>query len=262
MRRHNVQISGPASAPPMLFAHGFGCDHHMWQAVASTFEDRFRVIVFDHAGAGNAHPSAYDADRHATLAGYADDVVALCHDLGLHDVIFVGHSVSAMIGALAAIIEPDLFLKLVMVGPSARYLNDDGYFGGFDVADIEGLLGALEANYLGWSAEIAPAIIGNADRPELGDTLTASFCRADPEIAARFARITFTSDNRDDLQYVTTETLVMQCRNDIIAPEGVGEYVRDHLANATYTLLEATGHCPNLSAPVETAAVIARFVDG
>ncbi len=261
MRRHNVRISGPVDGQPMVFAHGFGCDHHMWRQVASAFEDRYRVVLFDHAGAGDADPSAYDLDRHSSLAGYAEDVVSLCHDLGLLHVVFVGHSVSSMIGALAAIAEPGLFDKLIMVGPSARYLNDAGYVGGFEASDIEALLEALEANYLGWSAGMAPAIVGNADRPELGATLTASFCRTDPAIAARFARVTFTSDNRADLALVTTETLVMQCRNDIIAPEVVGEYVRDHLPNVSYSLLEATGHCPNLSAPEETAAVIAAFLD-
>ncbi|HEX4018448.1 MAG TPA: alpha/beta hydrolase [Frankiaceae bacterium] len=263
MTRNNVMIAGQDGAQPMLFAHGFGCDQHMWRHVAPRFEADFRVVLFDHVGVGGSAAAAFDPQRHASLQGYADDVVGLCHDLGLSDVIFVGHSVSAMIGVLAARSAPGLFSKLVMIGPSPRYIDDPeggSYVGGFSEADINELLDSLESNYLGWSAAMAPAIIGNPERPELGQELTESFCRADPVIARSFARATFLSDNREDLAKVDVPTLVLQCSNDIIAPVSVGEYVANEMPNATMVQLAATGHCPNLSAPEETAEAIAAFV--
>jgi sigma-B regulation protein RsbQ len=246
----------------MLFAHGFGCDQNMWRYVASRFEDEFRVVLFDHVGAGNSDLSAYDPQRYSSLSGYAEDVVAICTELELRDVIFVGHSVSAMIGVLAAAAAPELFAKLVLVGPSPCYLNDTDYVGGFSVEDINDMLDSLESNYLGWSSVMAPAIMGRPDRPELGDELTESFCRTDPSIARHFARVTFLSDNRDDLSAVATPTLVLQCANDVIAPVSVGEFVRDRMPNASMVLLNATGHCPNLSAPDETTAAMEQFVRG
>jgi sigma-B regulation protein RsbQ len=260
--RHNIAISGPDDGQPMLFAHGFGCDQNMWRFVAPRFADEFRVVLFDHIGAGGSDLSAYDPERHSALDGYAEDVLDICRELDLRDVIFVGHSVSAMIGALAAAAEPERFDKLVFVGPSPRYIDDDGYVGGFAEEDIDELLDSLESNYLGWSSAMAPVIMGNADRPNLGEELTASFCRTDPEIARRFARATFLSDNRADLARVTTPTLVLQCSNDVIAPVAVGEFVRDAMPQATYVLMQATGHCPNLSAPDETVAAISTFVRG
>ena len=246
----------------MLLAHGFGCDQHMWRHVAPRFEDRYRVVRFDHVGAGGSDTSAYDPARYGDLDGYADDVVQLVRELDLRDVVFVGHSVSAMIGVLAAIREPERFAHLVLIGPSPRYLDDptDGYVGGFGADDIEGLLASLGANYLGWSQAMAPVIVGNPDRPELGAELTESFCRMDPEIQERFARATFLSDNRADLDQVTTPCLVLQCSDDVIAPDAVGRYVHEHLAQSTFVQLEATGHCPNLSAPDETADVIERYL--
>lgn len=244
----------------MIFAHGYGCDQNMWRSVAPRFEDRFRVILFDHIGAGGSDLDAYDPVRHASLAGYADDVLEICDELGVSDVVFVGHSVSAMIGALACAKRPDMFDKLVMVSPSPRYIDDADYTGGFSSADIDEMLDSLESNYLGWSTAMAPVIVGNPERPELGAELSASFCRTDPTIARNFARATFLADNRADLARVSTPTLVLQCRNDVIAPIAVGEYVRDHLPHATLVILDATGHCPNLSAPDETATAIDTFV--
>jgi sigma-B regulation protein RsbQ len=255
-----VNVAGPDDGRPMLFAHGFGCDQNMWRLVAPRFADEHRVICFDHVGAGGSDSANYDKARHSSLDGYAQDVLEICRELELRDVVFVGHSVSAMIGVLAAAREPELFAALVLVGPSPRYMNDGDYVGGFDAADIDDLLASLESNYLGWSATMAPVIMGNSDRPELGEEHTASFCRTDPEIARRFARVTFLSDNRTDLRRVRTPTLVLQCTNDVIAPVSVGEYVRDHMPNASMVLLEATGHCPNLSAPEETTAAIRQFL--
>jgi sigma-B regulation protein RsbQ len=260
LTRNNVTLGGQADGQPMLFAHGYGCDQNMWRLVTPAFSGTYRTVLFDFVGAGRSDLSAYDRQRYASLQGYAADVLDVIRALDLHDVIFVGHSVSAMIGVLAAASEPGRFAALVLVAPSPRYLNDEGYVGGFTESDIEDLLGSLDANYLGWSSTMAPVIMGNADRPELGAELTASFCRTDPEIAKRFARATFLSDNRADLARVTLPTLVLQCADDPIAPDSIGEYVRAQIAGSTLVRLKATGHCPNLSAPAETAAAIAAFV--
>jgi sigma-B regulation protein RsbQ len=260
--RHNVHVTGRPDGQPIVFAHGFGCDQNMWRFVAPRFEDDFRVVLFDHIGAGKSDASAYDVSRHSSLKGYADDVLRLLDDLDLHDVVFVGHSVSAMIGVLAAKAQPGRFAKLVLVGPSPRYIDDDGYVGGFAEADITEMLESLGSNYLGWSSAMAPVIMGNLETPELAEELRESFCRADPDIARRFARVTFLSDNRADLAEVKTPTLVLQCSNDVIAPVEVGTYVRDAMPNATMVMLAATGHCPNLSAPEQTTEAIASFVRG
>jgi sigma-B regulation protein RsbQ len=246
----------------MVFAHGFGCDQNMWRFVAPAFENDFKVILFDQIGAGGSDLSAYDPQKYASLQGYAADVVALGEELGLRDGVFVGHSVSAMIGLLAIKQAPHLFSELVMVGPSPRYINEPGtnYVGGFDEGQIHELLEFLDSNHMGWSQAMAPVIMGNADRPELGEELTNSFCRTDPEIARRFARATFLSDNRADLAQVKLPTLVLQCSDDPIAPDSVGEYVHAQVPGSTLVKLAATGHCPNLSAPPETVAAIAAFL--
>ncbi|MDP9134232.1 MAG: alpha/beta hydrolase [Actinomycetota bacterium] len=244
----------------MVFAHGFGCDQNMWRFVTPAFEDRCRVVLFDHIGAGKSDISAYDPRRHSSLAGYAEDVLEICAALELERVIFVGHSVSAMIGVLAAIREPERFEKLVLIGPSPCYVDEDGYVGGFSRADIDELLESLDSNYLGWSSAMAPVIMGNPGHPELGEELTNSFCATDPEIARQFARVTFLSDNRLDLAQVGIPTLVLQCSDDPIAPRPVGEYVHDQIPDSRLVQLDATGHCPNLSAPEETVAAIEAFL--
>lgn len=257
--RHNVKVSGSGERA-MMFAHGFGCDQNMWSPVAATFEQDFRTILFDYVGHGQSDFGAWDAERYSTLAGYADDVVEIGRALDLRDAVFVGHSVSSMIGALATLKAPGMFSDLVMVGPSPRYIDDEGYQGGFSRPQIDELLEFLADNHLGWASAMAPAIMGNADRPELGAQLENSFCRTDPNIAREFARVTFLSDNREDLSAIEARTLVLQCSNDIIAPLGVGEFVHDRLPNSEYRLLQATGHCPNLSAPEEVADAIRGFV--
>ncbi|MCE6998324.1 alpha/beta hydrolase [Saccharothrix sp. S26] len=260
--RNNVTVSGPADGRPLVFAHGFGCDQNMWRMVAPAFAEDHRVVLFDHVGAGNADPSAWRPERYSSLAGYAADVLEILDELDLRDVVFVGHSVSAMIGVLAANSDPARFGALVLVGPSPRYVDDGDYRGGFSDVDIEDLLDSLDSNYLGWSATMAPAIMGNPDRPELGQELTESFCRTDPDIARHFARVTFLSDNRDDLPRVSVPTLVLQCREDVIAARAVGEYVHRNIPGSELVVLDATGHCPNLSAPEETTAAIRAFLPG
>jgi sigma-B regulation protein RsbQ len=262
LARNNVFEHGARDAQPMLFAHGFGCDQNMWRHVWPAFEADHRIVLFDHVGAGRSDWSAYDPGRYGSLDGYARDVLEICAELDLREVIFVGHSVSAMIGILAAAREPERFARLVLVGPSPRYIDDEGYVGGFAREDIEELLDSMDSNYLGWSSAMAPVIMGNDERPELGEELANSFCQADPEIARHFARVTFLSDNRDDLMRVATPSLVLQCSHDAIAPEAVGRYVNERLPDSQLVLLEATGHCPNLSAPDETIAAIKAFLAG
>jgi sigma-B regulation protein RsbQ len=244
----------------MMFAHGFGCDQNMWRYVAPAFEADFRTILFDHVGAGGSDLRCFDPEKYASLQGYADDVLEIGRELGIRDGVFVGHSVSAMIGALAVIQDPGMFSKLVMVGPSPRYIDDAEYVGGFASEQIEELLDFLDSNHMGWSTAMAPVIMGNADRPALAEELTNSFCRTDPEIAKHFARTTFTGDNRADLPRVAARTLILQCTDDVIAPLAVGDYVHQHLPDSELVILRATGHCPNLSAPDEVIAAMRAFV--
>jgi sigma-B regulation protein RsbQ len=260
--RHNVAVRGLADGPPIVFAHGFGCDQGMWRHVAPAFERDHLVVLFDHAGLGGSPREAWDPERHATLDGYATDVLELLDDLDLAPVTFVGHSVSSVIGALAANRAPERFASLVMLGPSPRYVDDPPYVGGFQDEDIRDLLDALESNYLGWSTAMAPVIVGNPDRPELGDELAATFCRADPDIARTFAHATFLADNRADLAVVRVPTLVVQCSDDAIAPTSVGRFVHEAIAGSAFVQLQASAHCPQLSAPDETIAAIRGFVGG
>jgi sigma-B regulation protein RsbQ len=259
LKRNNVRVEGDGERA-MVFAHGFGCDQNMWRFVQPAFRSGFKTVLFDNVGAGGSDLSAFSREKYSSLQGYADDVIEICRALDLKDAVFVGHSVSAMIGALAAAKAPEMIGALVMIGPSPRYINDEAYVGGFSEAQIEELLEFLDSNHMGWSQAMAPVIMGNKDRPELGEELTNSFCRTDPEIARHFARTTFTSDNRDDLAGVNVPTLILQCSEDVIAPLAVGEYVNKKIANSKMVVLKATGHCPNLSAPDETIAAIRAFV--
>lgn len=259
LTRHNVRIMGNGSQA-IMFAHGFGCDQNMWRFVAPAFMDGYRVVLFDYIGSGGSDRSGYSAARYSSLDAYANDVLTIAEALDLRDAVFVGHSVSAMIGILASIKDRRRFEKLVLVGPSPRYINDEGYVGGFERSDIEALLDSLESNYLGWSSAMAPAIMGNADRPELGQELTNSFCQMEPAVARNFARVTFLSDNRADLPKVQAKCLILQCSEDIIAPIAVGQYVHQHLPQSELRIMKATGHCPNLSAPSETVAAIQEFL--
>jgi sigma-B regulation protein RsbQ len=257
--RNNINIRGNGTKA-IMFAHGFGCDQAMWRYVAPNFQSRFRTVLFDHVGAGKSDLRAYDPVKYSSLSGYADDVVEIGESIGLQDAVFVGHSVSGMIGALASIKAPAMFESLVMVGPSPRYIDDDGYHGGFSAENIEELLESLADNHMGWSMAMAPAIMGNPDRPELGEELANSFCRTDPDIAKAFARVTFTSDNRADLDKIKARTLILQCKADIIASQEVGEYVADHIPGSKLVILNASGHCPNLSAPKEVISAIDNFL--
>ena len=259
LARNNVRVFGSGERA-MLFAHGFGCDQNMWRLVTPAFERDYRIVLFDYVGSGKSDLSAYDAERYSTLDGYAQDVLDVCEAVDLRDAIFVGHSVSAMVGVIAARRAPERFSQLIMIGPSPRYINDDGYTGGFEHADIEGLLDLMDRNFIGWANFLAPVIMKNEDRPELTAELHGSFCSTDPQIARRFAEATFFADNRADLPETQTPALVLQCSEDAIAPREVGEYVFRSLPRGTFRMLKATGHCPHLSHPEETVEAIKEYL--
>lgn len=258
-RRNNVTVLGRTDGPVVLLAHGFGCDQNLWRLVVPALAEQFRVVLFDYVGSGKSDVTAWSAQRYSDLAGYAQDVLDVCAGLDLRDVVLVGHSVSAMIAVLAAEREPGRFSKLVLLTPSPCYLDDGDYRGGFSRADIDDLLDSLDANYLGWSATMAPVIMGNPDRPELGGELADSFCRTDPEIARVFAQVTFLSDNRADLAGVRIPTIVLQSAHDAIAPPRVGRFVHEQIPGSELVTLDASGHCPQLSAPEVTSEAILAF---
>jgi len=259
LRRNNVKVSGRGSQP-MLFAHGFGCDQTMWRFLTPAFEDDYRIILFDYVGSGKSDLSAWDPARYSSLEGYAQDVLDICAALDLRDVIFVGHSVSSMVGVLAANQAPERFSRLVMVGPSPRYINDTGYVGGFERADIEGLLDLMDKNYIGWANFLAPVVMKNDERPELTRELHDSFCSTDPKMTRRFAETTFFADNRDDLPHVRVPSLIMQCSEDAIAPVEVGNYLHRTIPRSTFRMMKATGHCPHISHPAETIEAIKTYL--
>lgn len=261
LRRNNVKIFG-SGEQPMLFAHGFGCDQNMWRFVTPAFEERYKIVLFDYVGSGKSDVSACDARRYGSLEGYAQDVLDLCDALDLEKVIFVGHSVSCVIGVLAANRARDRFERLIFVGPSASYINDAsaGYVGGFDRKDIEGLLEMMDKNYLGWASFLAPAVMKNPGRAELSTELEQSFCSTEPKIARRFAEVTFLSDNRGDFARLQVPTLILQCSDDIIAPVSVGEWLAGQIPRNEYRLMKATGHCPHMSAPAETIELIKDYL--
>lgn len=259
LKRNNVHVSG-RGAQPMLFAHGFGCDQNMWRFVVPAFEKDYRVVLFDYVGSGKSDLSAYDPARYSTLDGYASDVLDVCEALDLRDVILVGHSVSSMVGLLAAKRQPERFARLIMVGPSPRYINDVDYVGGFERPEIEGLLDLMDKNFIGWANFLAPVIMKNPDRPELEQELQQSFCSTDPKIARRFAEVTFFADNREDVPASPVPSLILQCAEDAIAPVEVGNYLARTMPRSTLRMMRATGHCPHLSHPDETIEAIREYL--
>jgi sigma-B regulation protein RsbQ len=262
IRRNNVTESGRADGPVMMFAHGYGCDQDMWRRILPYFSDAYRLVLFDNVGAGGSDVDAYDRAKYGSLDGYAADLLEICEALDLKDVILVAHSVSAMVGVIAAAREPERFSRLVLVAPSPRYINDSasGYVGGFSQEDIEGLLASLDSNYFAWAEALAPMAMGNQEVPELSEELRSSFCRTNPAIASHFARVTFLSDTRHMLDKVGMDSLILQCSDDLLAPPEVGSYVHQHLEHSTLVQLQATGHCPHVSAPEDTARAILQYL--
>jgi len=244
----------------MMFAHGFGCDQNVWRHLTNAYQDKYKLVVFDFVGSGQSDLSAYEALRYSSLDGYASDVIEIIEALQLRNIIFVGHSVSCMTGLRAAILRPEYFSRLIFVSPSPCYINDGDYVGGLDKDDLEGLFEMMDSNYLGWSSSMAPLIMGNPHEPELGEELTANFCATDPDIARQFARVTFLSDNRADLFRLTLPSLTLQCKEDILAPLEVGYYINNNTPDNTLVILEATGHCPHLSAPGQTINAINGYL--
>ena len=259
LKRNNVTVRG-LGKQTIIFAHGFGCNQHMWQEVSSAFEKDYTVVLFDYVGAGQSDLQAYDSKKYSTLDGYAQDILDICHDLDISQAILVGHSVSSMIAVIAALKEPALFKKLIFVSPSPYFFNEIDYQGGLNRQDVDGLFEMMDSNYLGWSSMMAPLIMGNADRPELGEALSGSFCATDPAIAREFAKVTFYSDNRSYLPLLEVESLTLQCADDMLAPMQIGEYIKEHTPNNSLTNLKATGHCPHLSAPEEIINAITGYL--
>lgn len=257
--RHNVNVTGNGPAT-MVFAHGFGCDQNMWRLMAPSYESRYRTIRYDLVGSGKSDLATYDRARYDSLHGHADDLIAVLREFAEEPVVFVGHSVSAMIGLLAGLKDPALFQAHIMLGPSPCYINDADYVGGFSRDDIDSLLETMEGNYLGWSSSMAPAIMGAPGQPELAEELTNSFCRTDPDIASHFARVTFLSDNRADVPRLQAPALILQCSDDLIAPRAVGEYLARTMPDATLRVIENVGHCPHLSAPCASMEAMDEFL--
>lgn len=257
-RNHVTQFG--KGCQPMMFAHGYGCDQKMWRFITPEFENEYRIVLFDHTGSGNSDESAYDFEKYNSLQGYAHDIIEICDELKISNIIFIGHSVSCMIGVLAAIQRPDLFEKLILIGPSPCYINQASYFGGFSREDIEDMVDTLESNYLGWSSHITPIISGHPEKPEYSDELHNSFCRMNPEIAKHFAKVTFLGDNREDLSKVTVPVQVIQSNPDVISQSEVGKFVHNKLQNSIYTQIEVPGHIPHLTDPTATIAAIRKFL--
>jgi sigma-B regulation protein RsbQ len=260
LKHHNVQVSG-AGSQPVLFAHGLGCDQKVWRFITPAFEKDYKIIVFDFIGSGQSDLSVYNKEKYSSLQGYAADIRDICTALELTNVIFVGHSVSSMIGMLVAIAHPTLFKCIIMIGPSPCYINYKGYHGGFERNEIEALLSLMEKNYKEWAGSFAPRVMGNEDKPELSDGLNESFCSTDPAITVEFARVTFLSDSRSDLPKLKTPSLIMQIADDIVAPTAVGEYMHQAIRGSTLVYMKATGHFPHLSAPEETIREIKQYLE-
>ncbi|MFJ6002300.1 alpha/beta fold hydrolase [Arthrobacter sp. NPDC092385] len=262
IERHHVRISGPPDGPVLLFAHGFGCDQSMWQRIIPFFEDQYRIVSFDHMGSGLSDLDQYDSEKYSTLEGYVEDLLGLCRELELHDVVLIAHSVATMMAIKAGIADVGRFSALVLVAPSPSYIDDpfEDYVGGFTQQDIDGLLESLDSNYFAWSASLAPIVMGNPDVPELTNELEASFCRTNPDTARNFARVTFLSDIRSDLEDLVVPALILQCTDDMLAPPEVGRYLHDKLTGSRLVELAATGHVPQASAPEETAQAILQYL--
>jgi sigma-B regulation protein RsbQ len=259
--RNNVRVDGDDRAPTMVFAHGFGCDQNMWRFIVPAFSATHRVVLFDYVGCGKSDLTAFSPRRYSTLDGYAEDLLEVCEVLDLQRAILVGHSVSAMIGLLASMRQPSRFSNLIMVSPSPRYINDPPYVGGLDRNDVEGLLSLMDHNYIGWASQLAPLVMSNPERPELTSELEQSFCSTDPLAAKTFARTTFFADNRADLPRAVTPSLILQVSEDAIAPVEVGRYMHQHMPGSELKIIEATGHCPQMSHPELTIAAMKEFLE-
>jgi sigma-B regulation protein RsbQ len=262
--RNNVHVLEGAG-PTLVYAHGFGCSQNMWDRITPAFKGEYKQVLFDYVGSGQSDRGAFDLQRYASLQGYAQDLIEVCEALQLTgEVVFVGHSVSCSIGMLAAIAKPELFSKLVLLGPNSCFVNEAavGYVGGFEREDLEGLLSLMEQNYIGWANYLAPVVAAEDASGAVTQELSASFCSTDPVAARVFAQATFFSDNRSDLQNVRPPCLVLQHRHDALAPLAVGEYVHAHLPQSTLKVLDVSGHCAHMSHPHMVIDAIGAFMRG
>jgi sigma-B regulation protein RsbQ len=261
LTRNNVNIKGNGKQP-IIFAAGFGCDQTVWNEVSKAFEPNFQVILFDYVGLGNSDINAFDIKKYSQFSGYVEDLLDVCTTLNLKDAIFVGHSVSSMIGMLASLKNPDCFSRLIMLGPSPCYLNDlPDYFGGFEKEDLMGLLELMERNYIGWANVFSSTLLNNNERSDVAKDLEDRFCSTDPTVTLAFAKACFFADNRKDLSHVKVPSLILQCSQDVIAPKEVGQYLAQHLPNSTLTYMKAIGHCPHMSDPEETILAIEAYLE-
>lgn len=257
--RNNVVAAGDGTA--MIFGHGFGGDQRMWRFIHPAFDNFYRTILFDYVGSGGSDFAAYDSERYSSLEGYATDLLEICEALDIRDAVYVGHSFGSMVGIAAAIREPTYFSQLILLAPNACFINDPpDYIGGLELEDVVDLLSLMERNMTEWANFLAPVAMGNADRPELSEELAATFCANDPTILRRFAKVAFLSDNRSLLPSCPTPSLVLQCRDDSIAPPSVGEFICREIPRCQLRQMQATGHCPHLSHPVETIRLIKEYL--
>ena len=260
LSRNNVHVQGN-NGPLLLYAHGFGCNQTMWNQVTPYFESTHRQVLFDYVGSGKSDLASFDVKRYSSLQGYAQDVLDVCDALGLSNgVTFVGHSVSCSVGLLASIARPELFDRLVLLGPSPCFLNHPpDYLGGFEREDLEGLLSLMDQNYIGWANYLAPVVSGETEAGALTGELSDSFCSTDPTVARVFAQTTFFSDNRADLPLVSRPCLILQHREDALAPLGVGEYMHANLQGSTLKVLDVAGHCGHMSQPFLVAEAMRNY---
>ncbi|UQW97420.1 alpha/beta hydrolase [Rummeliibacillus sp. G93] len=261
MNRNNVKVIGQGEQT-IILAHGFGCDQSMWQYVTPNLADRYRIVLFDYVGSGNSDITAYKSEKYSTLHGYKRDVLDIIEEMNLQHVLFIGHSISSMIGMLAAIERPDYFDKLIMIAPSPCYLNDsDGYIGGFERSDINEILAMMEMNFAGWASYMAPLAMDQSNDSELTKELESSFVSTNSRVAREFAEVTFYSDYRSSLDLLDVPTLIIQCSEDSIVPKEVGEYLNQHLQNSTLKIIDARGHYPHISQPLETTKMIMEYLE-
>jgi sigma-B regulation protein RsbQ len=259
IKRNNIHLSG-TGGKVLFFLHGFGCSQLMWRYIVPSFEKEYTIILIDLVGCGASDETAYDFNKYNTLDGYANDILEICNDLSLKEVILIGHSVSAMIATLAVNKQPAVFNKLIMLCPSPRYINDENYEGGFQQTDIDEMVKLLNQYYLGWAANIAPVIVGNNSQPNVTKELSDSFCNNNPEIASHFAKVAFMGDNRNDIKNIKTETLIIQSANDHIAPLQVGNYLHQNIPFSKFVVIDTVGHTPHLCNPNLVIESIRNFI--
>ncbi|MEW6491595.1 MAG: alpha/beta hydrolase [Cyanobacteriota bacterium] len=257
MQRNNVQVLGDGPQT-IIFAHGFGSDQMAWRHQVATFASDFRIILFDHVGAGKSDFSAYSPRRYSSIYSYADDLLDLCAELKLTKSILVGHSVSGMVSLLAALVEPDCFSQLIFISASPRYLNDVGYYGGFEQSDLDALYEAMSTNYYAWASGFAPIAMATQDKPELAKEFANTLAAIRPDIAQAVSRVIFQSDHRAELPRLKIPTVILQASDDIAVPPEVGQYMANVIPHSKLIKINAKGHLPHLSAPDVVTSAIAE----